>query len=57
MVPNEDFTGEWLLDNLVRTVKDVVRTSIEPADLHIRAADRIASLLMAEIVGKREVKN
>ena len=47
MVKNDEFTGGWLRENLQEVVAE--RREIEPADLHLQAADRIAALLLKNL--------
>ena len=50
MVKNDDFTGEWLRENLEQIFADSKKRELEGADLHIRAAVKIATLVLNEVI-------
>jgi hypothetical protein len=52
MVKNEEFTGSWLQENLAKVAVTAAH-SLEPANLHLHAADRIASLVLENLLGYR----
>jgi UDP-N-acetylglucosamine--N-acetylmuramyl-(pentapeptide) pyrophosphoryl-undecaprenol N-acetylglucosamine transferase len=52
MVNNEEFTGSWLQENLAKVAATAAH-SLEPATLHLQAADRIASLVLENLLGYR----
>ncbi|MFM2202518.1 MAG: hypothetical protein RL673_177, partial [Actinomycetota bacterium] len=52
MVNNEEFTGSWLQENLAKVAATAAH-ALEPATLHLQAADRIASLVLENLLGYR----
>ncbi len=52
MVKNDEFTGRWLQENLARVVS-TASIDLKPANLHLDAANRIASLVLENLLGNR----
>ena len=52
MVDNEDFTGEWLMENLAEIVSSISHREISASDLHRGAAERIAGLAIDSMESK-----
>ncbi|MBU3715611.1 MAG: UDP-N-acetylglucosamine--N-acetylmuramyl-(pentapeptide) pyrophosphoryl-undecaprenol N-acetylglucosamine transferase [Candidatus Nanopelagicaceae bacterium] len=56
MVKNEEFTGRWLTENLERVVATATN-DLKPAELHLDAANRIAALVLKDLLGNLSEKN
>lgn len=56
MVKNEEFTGRWLTENLERVVATATN-DLKPAELHLDAANRIAALVLKDVLGNRSEQN
>jgi UDP-N-acetylglucosamine--N-acetylmuramyl-(pentapeptide) pyrophosphoryl-undecaprenol N-acetylglucosamine transferase len=52
MVKNDEFTGRWLQENLVKVVSKASK-DLHPAALHLDAANRIAALVLKNLLGSR----
>ena len=57
LVENEEFTGEWLLENLERILAIAEGKELSSAELHLNAAERIAKLVSDSILGESKERN
>ena len=53
LVENEKFNGRWLQENLPRIVTIAEEKELNSAELHLKAADRIATLVVDSILGEQ----
>ena len=57
LIANEDFTGQWLQDNLEKIVALAAEKDLSSAEIHLKAADRIASLVLDSMLSDSKGRN
>ncbi len=57
LIKNENFTGTWLQENLERIIAIAEDKALSSAELHLKAADRIATLVLDLILTESRGRN